>query len=276
MNQDLASYQYFAFEPRAQMFSPQNALSLAKFSALVYDAPGPVALVLEELWGLTHFQDIEDADPEEDTQAFVAANDDIILIGFRGTESKREDWFTNINFSLEDFQGGKAHRGFVEALAVVWPTLLESLVRFQTRGQSIWLTGHSLGGALAVLCADLLVSKQIPVQGVYTFGQPRVGDADFARVLGQRLSAQYFRVVNEGDYVSFVPPEWFGFAHAGQDIVFNTGGEIVLTAQGWESWWQDTYAMGQSFWNKGGKPFREHGIQEYVYRLALHLEAGRS
>ena len=74
-------------------------------------------------------------------------------------------------------------------------------------GAKIYVTGHSLGGALAALYTGMLhyngetdiVSK---VAAVYTFGQPRVGDAKFAKYMKEHLTdTRYFRVVYCNDLV---------------------------------------------------------------------------
>src|SRR5690606_37727833 len=70
------------------------------------------------------------------------------------------------------------------------------------------LTGHSLGGALAVLATAVLkIGLRMPVAGVYTYGQPRVGDAEFCRVYDQVLKDITFRYVNDADVVPHLPPE---------------------------------------------------------------------
>lgn len=52
---------------------------------------------------------------------------------------------------------------------------------------SLWLTGHSLGGAMATLAAAWLAERKIPFSGAYTFGQPRVGDDNFQVAFDTKL-----------------------------------------------------------------------------------------
>jgi alpha-beta hydrolase superfamily lysophospholipase len=75
--------------------------------------------------------------------------------------------------------------------------------------EPLFLTGHSLGGALATLAAS-----RWPARACYTFGAPRVGDGAFART----LRAPLYRVVNGQDVVPRVPPasDLLGFADAGE------------------------------------------------------------
>jgi hypothetical protein len=71
----------------------------------------------------------------------------------------------------------------------------------------LWVTGHSLGAAVATVAADALPATG----GVYTFGSPRVGDGDFAAAFNRRFADRSFRYVDDHDAVTRVPPESFGF-----------------------------------------------------------------
>jgi hypothetical protein len=88
-----------------------------------------------------------------------------------------------------------------------------------------------LGGALAELCAarasfDPAITS-IPIQGVYTFGQPRVGDDAFATLLDAKLGARIFRFVNDRDIVPRVPFYSMGYRHYGNQTFFDKLGTAV-------------------------------------------------
>src|SRR5207249_4492483 len=87
---------------------------------------------------------------------------------------------------------------------------LDRLLHAKSPGQKLWLTGHSLGGALATLAAAHL--GRDAVQGLYTYGCPRVGDVKFTSVLPE---ASHFRFVHRRDWVVEQPPEFLGYVHAG-------------------------------------------------------------
>ena len=64
----------------------------------------------------------------------------------------------------------KVHRGFNAALKSVWTDVVAEIRRLRTNNQTIWVTDHSLGGALATLAAARLqLEDKIPVSGLYTF-----------------------------------------------------------------------------------------------------------
>jgi hypothetical protein len=119
------------------------------------------------------------------------------------------------------------HKGFHDALHAVWEIAYQNgeilPARLLNRGdRAVWITGHSLGGAIAELCAaQASFETHVPVQGVYTFGQPRCGDDAFARLVHAALGQRIFRFVNDRDIVPRVPFFGMGFRHYGCEIFFN-------------------------------------------------------
>jgi predicted lipase len=91
------------------------------------------------------------------------------------------------------------------------------------RDADIIITGHSLGGAMAVHCA--LDIKEIfgRVNALYAFGQPRVGNQNFADYTQGKISS-YFRVINYQDMVPHVPQSILGFKHGGTEIWYSPRG----------------------------------------------------
>lgn len=105
----------------------------------------------------------------------------------------------------------------------------------ERKNQEVWLTGHSLGGALAVILAATLRENGVPVHGLYTFGAPRVGDKEFAKQLNRGLrNKSHWRVVNEGDLVPHVPMEPF-FCHAGKRMLLKKNGQVSEERKDWDA-----------------------------------------
>jgi triacylglycerol lipase len=217
----------FQFESSSQELSLLNALRLAEMSYFAYGTQTDIHNVLSG-FSFPNFRFFDVAD----TQAFVAGNDDIVIIAFRGTTSIK-DWLTDIKIKLFSFSNGRIHTGFHEALDVIWDDLYRTVRTFQDRNQTIWITGHSLGGALAVLAAaGFLDDGVVDLQGVYTFGQPKVGDKIFGKYVDSRLKSKLFRFVYDEDLVTIQPP-FGGYVHIGCECYFDRMGRFYDKNIGW-------------------------------------------
>jgi hypothetical protein len=85
-----------------------------------------------------------------------------------------------------------------------------------TTPHAIAITGHSLGGALATLCAAenaMLYKKEISVQALYTFASPKVGDSGFVAAFNA-LDLNSWRIVNQQDIVPVLPPGFYEHVNA--------------------------------------------------------------
>jgi triacylglycerol lipase len=222
----------FDFDPQATSFSITNAKLLGQASAVAYQNETACRQWARDagLDGDFDFFSSGTVVHNTDTSGFVAQNDQIVLVAFRGTQPNVPvDWMSDFN-ALHETWGhpvGKVHKGFYEALRVVWGLPFQGReilpARLLSRGdRSVWFTGHSLGGALAELCAaQSQFVAHVPVQGVYTFGQPRCGDEAYASLLQSALGTRIFRFVNDRDIVPRVPFYGMGFRHYGGEIFFD-------------------------------------------------------
>jgi len=210
-------YKKYGFQFNATAFNLINAWWLAEASTLVYADEDFVRAQFRRV-GLREVKFFD----RQSTQCFVASNDKFAIIAFRGSEIwKRKEKFdfnkiladlkADVDIRLTDWPGGgKVHRGFKEALDEVWLDLAVHIRQLDDKGCKIWITGHSLGAALATLAAD----RYGNVQGVYTFGSPRVGDGVFKK----NFDAEAYRIVNNQDIATRVPPPGW-YKHVG-DIKF--------------------------------------------------------
>ncbi len=146
--------------------------------------------------GLTVLAFIESEEEEgTGTQSLVLQSDDVVLVVFSGSEGHDDaaamrDWLTNASIWPLEVAGVRVHRGFHYALESVWEELDAAVAGPLEGGRALWITGHSLGGALANLAAYRWRREQVPVAGVYTFAAPKIGDAAFVDDFQQRLGAR--------------------------------------------------------------------------------------
>jgi triacylglycerol lipase len=222
----------FDFDPQAATLSMPNAKLLGQASAVAYQNGATCRQWARDagLDGDFDFFCSAGVVNNTDTSGFVAENDQVVLVAFRGTQPKVPvDWMSDFN-ALHETWGhpvGKVHKGFYEALRVVWGLPFNGKeilpARLLNRGnRTVWITGHSLGGALAELCAaQAQFVSHVPVQGVYTFGQPRCGDEAYATLLQSAMGMRIFRFINDRDIVPRVPFYGMGFRHYGGEIFFN-------------------------------------------------------
>ena len=218
------------FTHQTTRFNLVNALRCAQAAELAYQSKKTVYTKLKKSWCFDRCQYFE----KGDTQAFLAISSNFLLLSFRGTQSFL-DWQTNLNIRLVKFSIGKVHRGFRFGFHRVWKSLKEALVEFNKQKRRIWVTGHSLGGALATLTADQLSALNMDVGGLYTFGQPRVGDRNFAKQFDQKIKHRSWRFVNNEDVVTHLPPSQIGFRHIGTVRYFDHQGRLHRNNLKWKS-----------------------------------------
>lgn len=147
------------------------------------------------------------------TQAFLAKNDEFTVLAFRGTQpDKWEDVKTDLRFLKEKTVDGKVHVGFLEAFTDVKDEVFEAIRLNIGAGVPIYITGHSLGAALATVATRELDEEFGDwIAACYTFGSPRVGDGKFEK----SIKTPFYRVVNTTDIVSLVPFFLGTFVHVG-------------------------------------------------------------
>lgn len=189
------------------------------------------------------------------TQAFIMEDkNDTIVVGFRGTEPFDADaWSSDVDLSWYELPGiGKIHGGFMKALGLLksqgWPPehnnsggpetcyyairkQLTQLLQKNDKAKFV-LTGHSLGGALAALFPAILGLHGDSflldrLEGVYTFGQPRLGDDKFGQYMHMLIEKHSFnciRFVYSYDLVPRLPYDdsTLLFKHFGTCVYINS------------------------------------------------------
>ncbi len=221
-----------AFDPSTSDYVEGNALWLAELSRLVYrhdieesrSPPLPTRRSFLDKVGLQQRRFFLCA--RTDTQAMLVTSGSpaiFAVLVFRGTDSLRDN-LTDADCGLQFLRLRRPglHRGFRRALDSVWPEIEAEL---DTLSCPIFYAGHSLGAALATLAA----ARRAP-QAVYNFGAPRVGNPAFARSMRH---LPIYRVVDDIDLVSMVPPAFTGFRHVGQEVRLRAPPRAIALVNPW-------------------------------------------
>ncbi len=203
---------------------------------------------------------------------FILASDDRLILAFRGTSSTT-DWISDAIASQEKYKcvkdAGSTHRGISDIYYSARPAIVPALKKLSSSGTRLFITGHSLGGALATLSAlDMKQNAGHPHPVVYTFGAPRVGNPEFAHAYREQVKTSY-RVYNTLDAVPLLPPQTYKpprkettyrYMHVkeGIPLTFNNGSVSANHVIG--SYYRDlakndpAYAIGLERYNPGFSP----------------------
>jgi triacylglycerol lipase len=158
---------------------------------------------------------------KDDTQAFLAVRDgQFAVLAFRGT-ANLQDWRINLNarrVPLPGVPGVTVHRGFLEAFESCRGEIEAAVGAYVPSTLGLYITGHSLGGALAQIASAVLERDNLAA--CYTFGSPRVGTVGF----DLQVKCPHYRVINDWDLVPGVPWPWFrGYYHTGDPRLLTPG-----------------------------------------------------
>jgi len=261
------------FEPEVFRYSGEKALFLADCAKLSYEPEDTCRDIMQGQLSFKNFQFFSG----KSTQAFIAGNDKMIIVSFRGTEMKVDDFLRDAKMKPKQGPVGKVHRGFYGGLHEVWGDdqenkgMYQVIKQFRDNNQSIWFGGHSLGAALATLAAAEYVLKgnvheAEAVKGVYTIGQPRVGDDNFAEAFDAVLGEQCFRFVNNNDVVTRVPPPGviLDYTHVGQQMYIDSNGQLLDSISWWQKLLDRLKGIGKDIGDKGMDALDDHSSEDYV------------
>jgi len=170
---------------------------------------------------------------EGSTQVFFArhATKPVLIISFRGTEPNKwrdvaadgKAWKTKLKEHGWPEEWGSVHSGFRGAFDSLGELMREKLGEYEGSGVGIWVTGHSLGGALATMMGAEILRRieggaEFDLRGVYTFGSPRVGNNAFHdqfTALAAKNKTRVVRFRNGDDLVTAIPGLMLEYKHVG-------------------------------------------------------------
>lgn len=260
-------------------YSDRTALLMARLALRAYEAfdlddrsfadfsKGLQSLGLSQCVGLI--------DRDAGTAGYVVAGDDIIVVVFRGTENHL-DWRTNFRFRFVALQGGtRVHAGFFQAYLTIRDTLFTTVRKLvQTKARPIYLAGHSLGGALAMMATAELSNHDDRnlrdcIAACYTFGSPKAGDRSF----DQFVKVPLYRVTNGIDIVPLVPP-WLGYRQVGDTRYFGPPGAAPLrrAPRLLRQTLRSLRGLFEIIWSGRLVNVADHSMQAYVAKLTAWAE----
>ncbi len=228
--------------------------------------------------------------------------DAMLVLAFRGTQ------VTSIHDISADLRahlvaapgGGRAHAGFLAAFDKVRAPLEAALARHP--GIPLYITGHSLGGALALVATRYLGSDS--TGATYTFGCPRAGDDTFFAPIRTPI----YRIVNAADGVTRIPfgyslvillslirlipingtfqiaeflrRNFFGYTHAGSVVFLSDAANIpdgqqipfrdLKVVMSPEAFWRFCVVVRRFLLTRGKAVVADHSMGDYALKLQAH------
>lgn len=204
--------------PIAELTFLQRSLLFAELSMIAYNDVSEAQAAAR----IIGFPDVTLFD-RDGSQAYRYRNPHDCVIACRGTEpSEWNDIRADANAtSVLAETAGMVHGGFKREVDDLWPMLETALMG---NSQPLWFCGHSLGAAMATICAGRCLMSYIDSvpQQLFTFGSPRVGNRRYV----SHVQLEHYRFVNNNDIVTRVPPALMGFRHCGQEIYLSEDGRL--------------------------------------------------
>jgi len=192
---------YF-IENISKLVNKNKKSALVKLLDIVgYDHMKEKESLVTEL-GLLEMELVETFDADG-TQAILTTLKGNIILSFRGTEATSiKDIKADAKAKTTSCEsGGNIHSGFKQAFNDVRRSIEDKLKEDDLKNKPLFITGHSLGGALATVAAKK-IKHEGGISACYTFGSPRVGDDEWV----ETIKTPIYRVVNAADCVTMLPP----------------------------------------------------------------------
>jgi hypothetical protein len=220
------------FNGRTSDFTLENALAMMWFAQLAYEVDESGGNrntqkieTVRKQWGfasVTPFSQRAGGVAALHSTGLIGERDDAIVIAFAGTDPLIwETVATDARFGL----GAKnTHTGFQQAFEAVAPPdpqtgkvsgPVGNAIALRTDQKELFVTGHSLGAAIAILTAKQADAQGVKPKAVYGFGTPRPGGTDFQSDYNAVLGDRTYRLVHGRDIVGRVPM-FPGYTHVGR------------------------------------------------------------
>lgn len=241
-------------------FSTQSAL-FARMSNLAYLTPKEARKVFDKMgYTSTYYQ-------SKGSNVYVLEDATDIIVACRGTEVKEwKDIQADLTIDLVPSRAGvgQVHRGFRRYTDNLWDNIKNHVLDCPQK--KLWLTGHSLGAAMATLMARRFVLEPIShvVEALFTYGSPRVGNKTYINQFNDKI--KHHRWVNDGDIVTKVPfSPWY--YHCGTMHHIDAKGNVVLNYERKISWGRIVSLLLPHRLIMGD--IKDHSSETYVKQLSF-------
>jgi triacylglycerol lipase len=244
--------------PIAELTRLKQSLLFAELSQIAYMPPGPALVCVQKIGFLESLYFDRDG-----AQAYRFRSKHDCVVVCRGTEPNEwNDVKADANaVAVLAETIGRVHSGFKQEVDDLWPILERALADNE---QPLWFAGHSLGGAMATICAVRCQVSKISSNpaGLFTYGSPRVGDRAYVNYC--RLV--HFRWVNNNDIVTRVPPTWLGYHHGGREMYIDSQGRVRMV-KGWRRVLDRLRGFILGLGRLNIDHFSDHSIEHYITHI---------
>jgi triacylglycerol lipase len=249
--------------PLADLTFLHRSLALAELAMIAYNDENEASRAAAAI-GFSQTQLVE----HDGSQAFRFRSEHDVVLACRGTEPTEWNDVKADASAMMAVVGtfGNVHSGFNREVDDLWPTL-EGLL--QGEPLPVWFCGHSLGAAMATICAYRCTTSSLSKnpRELHTFGSPRVGCRRYIR----HAEVTHYRWVHNNDVVTRVPPAWMGYRHCGNEIYLDRYGRIRRLTGLWRS--RDRWrglVMGLLRWKLD--LLADHSMRLYSHHIAAALD----
>lgn len=205
-------------------YSNEVGMQGVKFSAITYCPESQIAD-----WSCKWCQDYPQFellrtywDPDTSVFGYFGRLDNMYVLAFEGSQDWK-DWLVNsqviVLVPYKQYPEAKVHSGFWKAYNDVKSQIYASISTHNVT--DLFITGHSLGGAMATIASlDLLEDPPQPLNiFTITYGAPRVGNREYSALFSQFVKNHY-RVTHAKDFVVHLPQLFLGYYHTGHEVYY--------------------------------------------------------
>lgn len=199
----------------------------------------------------------------DNLEAYLVEYQDVRILVFRGTDDL-SDWKVNLNAIYTTSELGSVHKGFYEAYVKLWEEIKDNFVL--SSDKPLYITGHSLGGALATIASVHFTKYNIPFVATYTYGQPKVFRESTIYV--RKASQKLYRFFNPYDLVPRIPPLFTKYYHVGHPCYIDVDG-ILFTPPTFEQRITDYFWLRIKYLLRLAhiKPFTGYSTKFYLEKI---------